>query len=460
MRAHAGSTYERSGGRYARRIIGAILALAVARAEADAYSVDDAVAYALAHNPSIAAARERASAANARTRAAESARRPRIDVRYGVRRSDSPLDAFADKLNTRSVDPATDFGADALNHPDASTLHNAGIALEWPVYTGGRVIAGVNAARHSERATTAGYARRREVVAFETVAAYRRAQAADAAVSIAHDAVRAAERHAATTARLAAQNRIVLSDKLNAEVNLALIRAQLERAATARLNALTQLKRVMGLSFDGAIEIEPWSEPAFAAPAADALEAIEQRALAQRRDLAAEKALFEAARSRIDAARAAGKPQVSVIASENWYDDSFGLGRNSYTLGATARFNLYNGGRDRDEILAAQHDANGSEQRLLALNQQVRQEVRTAYYALSDARTRLDICADNAGKAKRTVELVRARYGEGRTILIDLLQAERVLVETRTEKLSATLDLAIAAASLQLAEGALALPGE
>jgi len=34
-----------------------------------------------------------------------------------VRRSDNPLDAFADKLNTRTVDPATDFTAQALNYP-------------------------------------------------------------------------------------------------------------------------------------------------------------------------------------------------------------------------------------------------------------------------------------------------------------------------------------------------------
>jgi outer membrane protein len=460
VRAYAIPKYGGARQHHGARLVAAILALAFGCAHADAYSVNDAVAYALAHNPSLGAAREQASAADARARAAQSADRPRIDARYGVRRSDNPLDAFADKLNTRRVDPATDFGADALNHPGASTLHNAGIALEWPVYTGGRVAAGIEEARHNERAASLGYARRREVVAFETVAAYRRAQAATAAVSIADDAVRAAERHATTTARLAKQNRIVASDKLTAEVNLALIRSQRERTMTARLNALTQLKRAMGLPYDRAIEIERWDEAAFVAPPSDSLDAIESRALTQRRDIAAEKALFEAARSRVVSARARRKPEISVIASENWYDDSFGLSNNSYTVGATARFNLYDGGRDREETRAAQHGANEREQRLLALNQQVRQEVRDAYYALNDARARLDICADNAGKARRTVELVRARYGEGRTILIDLLQAERVLVETRTTKLSAMLDLAISDASLRLAEGAFALPGE
>ena len=459
MRAQVESNKNRRGRRGAR-VFGAVLALLVARAEADAYSVDDAVAYALTHNPGLGAVREQANAADARARAAESARRPRVDARYGVRRSDNPLDAFADKLNTRSVDPATDFGVDALNHPGASTLQNAGVSLEWPVYTGGRVDAGIAEARHNERAATLGYARHREVVAFQTVSAYRRAQAAEAALTIADDAVRAAERHAATTARLAAQNRIVVSDKLTAEINLALIRSSRERAATAQLNAMTQLKRVMGAPFDAAVDVERWDEASFASSTTDPLEAIEHRALAQRRDVAAESALFEAARSRVTGAHARGKPEISVVASENWYDDSFGFSNNSYTVGAMARFNLYDGGRDREDILAAQHEANSREQRLVELNRQVRQEVRDAYRAFDSARARLDICADNAGKAQRTVDLVRTRYGEGRTILIDLLQAERALVETRTEKLTATLDLAVAAASLKLAEGAFALPGE
>ena len=55
---------------------------------------------------------------------------------------------------------------------------------------------------------------------------------------------------------------------------------------------------------------------------------------------------------------------------------------------------------------------------------------------------------------------MKQRYGEGRTILIDLLMAERVLVEARNEELTAGLGQELSAAQLQLAEGSLALPGE
>jgi hypothetical protein len=51
--------------------VGAILAIGTASTEAAAYSVDDAVAYALTRNPSPAAACEQVSVAEARTRGAE-----------------------------------------------------------------------------------------------------------------------------------------------------------------------------------------------------------------------------------------------------------------------------------------------------------------------------------------------------------------------------------------------------
>lgn len=426
-------------------------------ARAESLSPNAAVAYALVHNPDLRADGEQVAAAGERARAEESARLPQIDARYVARRSDNPLDVFADKLNTRSVNPGVDFSADALNHPSTNTLYNAGLVLEWPLYTGGRREAGIRAARENERATSLGHERLREVIAFQTLSAYRRAQATQAAVTLAEDAQRAARQHASTTARLLAQNRIVPSDKLSAEVYLSLVESQRERAVMRQLNALTQLKQVMGMPFDAALDLEPWDENT-PSPSVESLADLEARALDRRRDIAAAQSLFDAARSRVGVARAAGKPNVSLFAAENWYDDTFGLDNRSFSVGAALRLSLYSGGRDTAQISAAQHDANEREERLEALRQKVRQEVREAYYAFNEARARVNISADNANKAQRTVELVRARYGEGRTILIDLLQAERVLVEARAERLAAALDLALAGAALELAGGTLALP--
>jgi len=81
----------------------ALPALAVA---AGPLSLDEAIRHALGQNPELRAADRQVQAADARTDAAKGAFLPQVGVRYMVRRSDNPLDAFADKLNTRSVTSA------------------------------------------------------------------------------------------------------------------------------------------------------------------------------------------------------------------------------------------------------------------------------------------------------------------------------------------------------------------
>src|SRR3970040_1058321 len=83
-------------------------------------SLDEAIRRALSQNLELRAADRQAQAADARADAARGAFLPQVGVRYMVRRSDNPLDAFADKINTRTADPATDFSAQALNYPSTS----------------------------------------------------------------------------------------------------------------------------------------------------------------------------------------------------------------------------------------------------------------------------------------------------------------------------------------------------
>ena len=95
-----------------------------------------------------------------------------------------------------------------------------------------------------------------------------------------------------------------------------------------------------------------------------------------------------------------------------------------------------------------------------SLEQAVRHDVREARENLREARARHASAAGNAEHAKENVRLVKQRYGQGRTILIDLLQAERAHTEARSEELVSRVNLEVGQAALQLAEGALPLPPE
>jgi len=432
------------------------LALPALAAATGPLSLDEAIRHALSQNPELRTADRQAQAADARASAAKGAFLPQIGVRYMVRRSDNPLDAFADKLNTRSVDPVTDFDAQALNYPGASTVHATQLSVELPIYTGGRLIAGMREASAYAEAARLGYERRQQATAYNTLHAYRAAQAAAYARTIANDAVEAARGHAETATRLAHQGRIVASDRLTAELNLAAAEGMREQAANRQRLAIEELRLVTGLSADAELILPPWEVPA----ALTLTTASEQRALATRKDLKADEALVRASRAKITAARAVFHPQIGVVAADSWYDGNAALDNKSQSIMGVVSLNIFNGGRDWHGLTAASLDTEQAELRLEGLQQAVRGEVRAATSRLTEATARRNITALSVDKARENVRLVKQRYGEGRTILIDLLMAERVLVEARNEALTAGLGQELSAAQMQLAEGSLPLPGE
>jgi len=418
---------------------------------------DAAVSYALEHNPDLLAAREQVSASGARTRAAKGARLPSLGVSASARASDNPLDAFADKLNTRQV-TTSDFDPAHLNHPGTSDLYMTQLALRLPVYSGGRLSASVQGAEEMEKNSRLLYERAREITAFRTMRAYLEVRAAQEGLAIAEDAVAAAREHARTTAQLSHEGRTVVSDKLTAEVNLAAVQSSREQSATRLESTRNRMKLVMGMPLDSDITLSAAGINAIADGAT--LAELEARAVANRKDLAAARAMSQAAKARVQVARAAHKPNVDFIATSNWYDDNPGFDSHSSSVMGVVSLDLYAGGRHQDEIGAALAEEREVQWRVQALEQAAQNDVREAYDKLREAEARHANAAGNVERARENVRLVKQRYGQGRTILIDLLQAERAYTDARVEELTSRLDQDIGRVSLQLAAGTLALPAE
>jgi outer membrane protein TolC len=213
----------------------------------------------------------------------------------------------------------------------------------------------------------------------------------------------------------------------------------------------------MGRPLDGAVEILPLALDGTASVARPPAEA-ESRALARRKDREGLRALAAAAQARVKGAQAAHKPRVDVIASSNWYDKEFDAANNSWSVMGVARLDLYAGGRHSAGVSERLAEARELGYRVRAHEQTVREEVRAAHDALREARVRYGLARAAAVQARDSVRLVKERYGQGRTILIDLLQAERALVEARTEELNSGVALRANEAALALAEGAFEAP--
>lgn len=141
-----------------------------------------------------------------------------------------------------------------------------------------------------------------------------------------------------------------------------------------------------------------------------------------------------------------------MIATRNHFDDREATASSTTIVGVLS-IDLYSGRRHSAGIDAATAEAQAAQWQVRALEQAIRHEVRTAHAALSGAIRRHALSQGNVERARENVRLVRERYGQGRTILIDLLQAERALVEARQEELTARVQVLLGWAELDLATG-------
>ncbi|MDH5711457.1 MAG: TolC family protein, partial [Gammaproteobacteria bacterium] len=305
--------------------------------QAQEFDLDAAVTHALKHSPDLNAVQQQLSASTAQTEASRAGHNPTLTISHTARVSDNPLDAFADKLNTRQV-VATDFTPDLLNQPGSSDLYFTQLALRWPLYTGGRVSAMVEDAEQTENNRRLQYQYERQKTVYAATSAYLQVLATEQGLHIADDAVAAANEHVNTTSKLAREGRIVESDKLAAEVNFAAIRSQQEQAATRHRSALDQFRLVLGLPLNTEVNLVRASVPDISSDTP--VEEYGKQALANRKDLAAARALTQATRARVDAARSVRRPSVELVASSNWYDDNPGFDSHSSSIMGVLSFDL------------------------------------------------------------------------------------------------------------------------
>jgi len=421
-------------------------------AESDT-TLKQAIRYTVQENFTLRAATQNISTAEAEIRVAESARKPSLNFRYGFQLSDNPLDRFAEKLNTRSV-RTRDFEPDALNDHDVSSLFDGTVALQYSVYNGGRTEADIERAAHNSDQARLQHKRITQRLVFNTIYAYYNTQAATRGVEIAQQAEAAGRRHTRTTRKLVREDRTVQSDQLTAEVNWSALKS-LSAQSKARLkSAYNKLKVAMGAPQTRLISVTPLSLDSVGMLMPD-VEIYEANALTSRFDLQAMQAVLETANAEVRSAEAQLRPRVDLLVDTSLYEDHPFVNEYSWRVMGVVSKDLYTGGRTQSTVDTARSRAAAIRHQIASLRQAILGEVREAYDRINESVDRLKVAKGNVDNARRNVRLISERYGQGRTILIDLLGAEQRLVEARTEELAAKRALLINIAALSLADGAL-----
>lgn len=406
----------------------------------------EAVDVALRDNHLLRAERSAVEAGRQEIGLAASGMGPIVTIEERYLRTANPTYGFMAKLNQQRFTVA-DFRIDSLNHPNPANDFQTSLAVEKPLFAR-QVQIGEEMAGKEAEAMAWQFQRSREEIAMEVVKAYLAVRtgrefvvAASKGVEDAAEHVRIAEmRHdnglglysdilRAKTAQTAAEQRLVSAGK-NHDV------------ARRGLGLLLGVNEPVGVG-DEEIDLPVRDLVAW------------QEAAAGRHDILAMEARRQVARKGLDLAGAGFLPTIGVGGSYqfNDHENFFGGEGESWQLAAIARWQLYDGGRRQYEKAKARYRITESDEYLAGLKKRVDFAVYEAYRGVEESGKNLELAEAALATAEEGQRLVRVRYENSLSQLVDLLHAQAALDQARAMAVAGRNDHLVARALLSCQGG-------
>jgi len=416
-------------------------------------SLPQAVAIALEHNPQRKASLAENRAAKASVKEAQAAYFPRFTFSEAAVTSNDPVFVFGTRLRQNRF-TAADFALNQLNNPAAISNFATRIGLQWNAFDSFLTRANTRQATSEKAASDQRLAHSDQLVIFRVVQAYYGALFSSKQLEVAE--------HAAGTARAVMEQSqarfqagsTVESDYLLAQVDDAARRQELVKARNALALARAQLNLAMGVTAEHEYDLAGPAAPLVFEP--PALADAESRALKERPDLKESAQQVAVRQAGVDAAKSAFGPRVNVfVGAEADNVNFFGNGGNNWTVGAELQFDVFSGGQKKARLEREHGGLDQAQALRQALQDNVRLEVRRAWYDLDSARQAVEINRLAAEQAQEALRIVSNRYQAGMTTITEMLRSEDSARTARTNYWEAVYHLSASYAALELAMGVL-----
>jgi outer membrane protein len=437
----------KSAARHRRVRRTACLAIAAAGVcgAAGAETLADAWNLALLHDNTLAAAQSDLQAAQAAERAARGARLPAVDASAGYTRLNA----------SPSLEVATAGGELRSGPIFRNDEFLAGsVQLRLPLYTGGQISAGIDAARHTRLGASAQEQSATALLKLDVAEAYVGVLRARRALQAADSSVESLEAHAADVQHLVERELVPGSDLLAARVALANAAQEKLRAANALAVAQAVYNRRLGEPLDRTPDLDP-RVAADAALAVDSVDALIRRAAESRPELRAQAAQGDALASQARAEAAKAAPQLALLGGYAHLDNQI-LDRQDFsTIGLGFTWNLFDGGQARNRAAALRSASRASQSRLDDLRSQIELEVRQAWLGVREAQARQRVSGEAVAQAQENLRSSRELYGAGLATNTQVLDAVTLQVRAISNRDNAALDESLAQLRLAYAVGGL-----
>lgn len=424
--------------------------LAPALPGAEPWTLERAIATALADSPDARLARQRLVVAETMIEQARVAWMPQVMLQGRYTQTNSPMLAFGAILNQRAFHPGIDF-----NRTGWVDNLNATGTVSYNLYNGGRPTAGRDAAQAGVRAAQEDLRAAQHQLTAGVVKAWLNLLKSREAIGSVEAGVRSYEAAVeAARARFEA-GQMLKADLLSLEVQLAQTREARSSVRHGAQLAERAFLFVLGQTATGErVELAP-AEASLARLTPPA-----SRDFSARPELAGLRQREQAAEAMVRVARGGRQPTVNAFASYQ-YDHGWrhARGDDSWLAGVAVDLNLFDGGQTAAKVRQANAELAQVREQLRQATLGIALEVEQARLAYEDARERLAVSGGAVEQAEESAALSRARFEKGALLPADLIGVETRLIETRLRRTVAGADERIALVELRRALGLTVVEG-
>lgn len=410
-------------------------------------SLEEAVERALAGNPGLAAAAGDARAAAARRDGAEGGLYPKLSAEGGYTRY----------LDDQRLVPVRANG-EAGTFSDS--IYSGDLVVRMPLFSGGRLVHEMRAAELVRLAAERRLGRTREELVFNVTTVFYGLLAQEQLIASLRVSQEALAGHLARVEELLRAQKAARVDRLRTEVRLADVGERLVREENTLAVQGRLLASLMGCrSGGGAPTVRGALDGGtFVAPV---LEAGTAAALGRRQDYLAARRELEAQARRVDVARAALAPEVSLFGAYGGRWDAHtarvpaggGEWEDVGRVGVGVTFPLFEGGTLRARVEEERATLSAAQARLREMELRIRLEVETALLNHGSARKRAQTLEKAVEQAEESLRIERQKYEVGKGAIVDVLDAQAALLEAQTSHTRALADVCTARAQIGFATG-------
>jgi outer membrane protein TolC len=330
-----------------------LLTLAAAT-HSPAETLEDAWRLALEHDQTLAASAAELAAAREGERAANAARWPTLQANGGYTRF-SAAPAFDLTGPTVSFQSAPLF--------DQDDFVSGGVQLSLPLYAGGQISAGIDAARRAVAGAEADERGTLAAVKLEVANSFVEVLRARRALRAAESSVASLTAHASDVGQMVERELVPTSDLLAARVALANAEQARVRADNAVQIAYAAYNRRIGEPLARAPDLDERLQGDPSVAATPALETLIERALASRSELKGLAAQADALEFQSRVERGALRPQLALTGQYTYLENEF-LDRQDFSVvGVGVKWSLFDGGQARHRAASLRRARRAARQR-------------------------------------------------------------------------------------------------